>query len=183
MKNSSFLIKNILLVGVLSSLLVSSGVFALTPKEEKGVKTLKAPSLVYESPEWFTPFTLDTAPQDISYWVSILPYPEDKGEDMYVVMPTLGLITPVAFVPEGTDDFTKMAAGGVIDINKYLVEGVMHYPTSGKPGQVANPVIFGHSNFYLQGEGKYKTIFADIMNLDVGPYDEIRVYTRESEGT
>jgi len=122
MRYTAPLVKHVLLFGLLTTLVATSGVFALTPKEEKGVKTLKAPSLVYESPEWFTPFTLDKAPQDISYWISLLPYPEDKEEEMYVVMPTVGLITPVAFVPEGTADFSGMAAGGVIDINKYLVE-------------------------------------------------------------
>lgn len=68
---------------------IQSTTFALTPKEEKGVKVLKAPSLVYESPDWFTPFSLDEAPQDIEYWLSILPYPEDKAEEMYIVMPTI----------------------------------------------------------------------------------------------
>ncbi len=167
---------------LLCTMSIQSTTFALTPKSEKGVKVLKAPSLVYESPDWFTPFSLDEAPQDLNYWLGILPYPEDRAEEMYVVMPTLGLITPVVFVPEGSTDFTTMAAGKQIDINKYLVEWVMHYPTSWTPGQNGNPVIFGHSNFYLNGAGKYKTIFADIMNLDVGPYDEVWIYKKDPNG-
>lgn len=178
-----FIIKRFIVGVSIICLLVTSASFALTPKEQKGVKVLKAPSLVYESPERFTPFSLEEAPQEIDYRLSILPYPEDKDEGMYVVMPTLGLIAPIVFVPEGTADFSTMSAGGLIDINKYLIDGVMHYPTTGKPWQVGNPVLFGHSNFYLQGEGKYKTIFADIMNLDVGPDDEIWIYDRQDDNS
>ncbi len=176
-------VKRLIVLGSLLCITLSSGVFALTPKAEKGVKTLRAPSIVSDSPEWFTPFSLDKAPTDINYWTSILPYPEDKAEEMYVVMPTLWLIVPVVFIPQWTADFLAMAGWQQIDINKYLVEGAMNYPTSGKPWQVGNSVIFWHSNFYLQGAGKYKTIFADIMNLDVGPYDEIWIYTRQADGT
>ncbi|USN54686.1 MAG: hypothetical protein H6765_09420 [Candidatus Peribacteria bacterium] len=50
---------------------------------------LKAASLVYESPDWFTAFPLEEAPEDLDYWLSILPYEEDKAEDIYVVLPTL----------------------------------------------------------------------------------------------
>jgi Sortase domain len=56
----------------------------------------------------------------------------------------------------------------------------MFYPKTGKIGQVGNPVIFGHSNFYKVGKGKYKTIFADIMNLDVGQDDEIWVFIKDA---
>lgn len=154
-------------------------VFALTPKSEKGVKVLTSPSLSYESPDRFTPFSLEEAPEELSYWVALLPYEEDRNDDVYIVLPTLWLISPVAFVPEESTDRTNMVLGKEIDINKYLVEGVMHYPKSGIPGEAGNPVIFWHSNFFKDGQGKYKTIFADIMNLDVDVRDEMRVYIRE----
>lgn len=44
-------------------------------------------------------------------------------------------------------------------------------------------MIFGHSNFLKYGPGDYKTIFADLMNLDGGPYDEIRVYQKKYDGS
>jgi hypothetical protein len=138
--------------------------------------------LEYESPDRFTAYPLDEAPEDISYWTSILPYPEDRNEDMYLVLPTLGLITPVVGVPRDTPDFDAMVAGKEIDINKYLVEGVMHYPNTGIPGQVGNPVIFGHSNFFKKGEGKYKTIFADLMALDPDITDEMWIYLKQPSG-
>jgi hypothetical protein len=140
--------KLLLAVLVGTILLTSSLTEALTPKEEKGVKVLKAPTLEYESPDWFTPFPLEEAPEEIDYWLDILPYQEDRAEEMYIVMPTLGLISPVVMVPEDTQDFTDMINGREIEINNYLVEGVMHYPNSGLPGEEGNPVIFGHSNYF-----------------------------------
>lgn len=85
-------------------------------------------------------------------------------------------------MPEGTQDFEDMVNGQEIEINKYLIEGVMNYPNSGVPGVEGNPVIFGHSNFFKNGDGKYKTIFADIMNLDADIRDEMWVYVKQDSG-
>ncbi len=167
---------------LLSCVSLLSSAFALTSKEQKWVKVLRSASLEYESPGWFTPFTLDEAPEDIAYWTSILPYPEDRNEDMYLVLPTLWLIVPVVGVPRDTQDFENMVGGKEININKYLIEGVMHYPNTGIPGQVWNPVIFGHSNFFKNGEGKYKTIFADVMALDPDITDEMWIYLKQPSG-
>ena len=156
--------------------------FALTPKEEKGVITLKAPSLVYETPDWARAFPLDEAPDDVDYRKSILPYEEDRDAYMYIVLPTLGVVSPVVHVPKGTKDFNDMIVGKQIEINNYLDRGVMHYPRTGVPGEVGNPVIFWHSNFFKNGVGDYKTIFADIMNLDVSPRDEMWVFVKEESG-
>jgi len=161
-------------------LLISSS-FALTPKEQKGVITIASDALEYESPTWFTPFSLEEAPDDLEYWTSILPYKEDRNDDLYIVLPTLWLITPVVFVPEWSADYNNMTTGKEIDINKYLPEWVMHYPATWLPGDVGNPVIFWHSNYYKAKEGKYKSIFADIMNLDVSPRDEMRVYILQDD--
>lgn len=153
--------------------------FALTPKETKWVKTLTSITIESLSPGWFSAYPdIDKAPENISYWTNILPYSEDKSEDMYIVLPTLGLISPVVPIPADSQDYKDMANGKEIDINKYLVEGVIFYPKTWKIGQIWNPVIFGHSNFYKIGKGKYKTIFADIMNLDVGQDDEMWVYVK-----
>lgn len=174
------LLRNILLCIVLLLSTSQPSVFALTPKEEKWVKTLKSDRLAWESPDWFTPFSLEEAPKDIEYWKSIIPYEWADDHNMYTVMPTLWLITPVIFVPEGTVDYENMTQWREIDINKYLNNGVMHYPATWIPGTLWNPVIFGHSNFFAAWQGDYKTIYADIMNLDVGYEDEVWVYVREA---
>lgn len=151
--------------------------FSLTPKEEKGVRVLKSPKLVYESPEWFTPFPLEDAPQSLDYRLSILPY-ESGSAQSYLVIPTLGLITPVIYIPEHSSDYRTMRAGEEIDINLYLVDGVLHYASTAYPNQEGNMVIFGHSNFFKDGTGKYKTIFADLMNLDVSERDELWLFDK-----
>lgn len=155
-------------------------IYALTPKELKWVITLKSPSLAYEQPDWVNPFIdISEAPTEISYWKSALPRDEYKNEAMYIVLPTLGVISPVVDVPESTDDYEDMMSGKEININKYLNDGVMFYPGTAPVGEVGNPVIFGHSNFFRAGQWNFKTIFADIMNLDVGVEDEIRVYWKQ----
>lgn len=171
--------KNII-VWILSSVLLVWCLFALTPKEEKGVKVLTSPSLVYEQPDRATPFSLDTAPDTIEYWKSILPHPEDRNADLYSVMPTLWIVAPVIFVPEWSDDYHAMVQGQQIEINNYLGSGVLHYPMTWIPGEEWNPVIFGHSNFFKKWSGNYKTIYADIMNLDVDPHDEMRFFLKQN---
>lgn len=171
-----------LILSILLVILIGfSSAFALTPKEQKWVKTLKAATIDYLSPDWFTPFALEDAPEQISYRTNLLPE-QDRSGALYIVLPTLWLISPVIIVPEDSADFVAMQAGDEIDINKYLVDGVMHYPGTPLPDQEGNIVIFWHSNFYKNKAGRYKTIFADIMNLDVIPTDEIWLYQKQSSG-
>lgn len=171
----------VVFIGVLG-LLCSTSVFALTPKEQKGVKTLKWPTIEYLSPSWFTPFSLDTAPESVNYWLGLLPE-QDRSRELYIVMPTLWLVAPVIQVPAGSADYATMQGGGEIDINSYLLDGVMHYPGTPLPDQEGNIVIFGHSNFYAAKPGRYKTIFADIMNLDAIPEDEIWLFMKQEQGS
>lgn len=171
---------SILIVSTLFFLSIFFPVHALTPKEEKWVITLKSPSLAYKSPEWLNPFVdISEAPTDIDYRKSILPRNEYRDEAMYIVLPTLGIISPVVEVPAWTSDFENMMWWEEIDINKYLNDWVMFYPWTAPVGSVWNPVIFGHSNFFRAGDGNFKTIFADIMNLDVWVDSEMRVYRRK----
>lgn len=155
--------------------------FALTPKEQKWVKTLKAATIEYLSPFWFTPFPLATAPSDMTYWQWLLPE-QDRDESLYIVIPTLWLVAPIVTVPEGSRDYITMIDGKEIDINSYLVDGVMHYPGSSFPGEEGNMIVFGHSNFYKKWAGRYKTIFADIMQLDVW-VDELWVYEKQEDAS
>lgn len=169
--------KSLLCILVVVFFCMSSS-FALTPKEQKGVKTLKASSLEYTSPNWFTPFELADAPEEITYRKSLLPE-QDRYEKTYIVMPTLGLVAPVVQISAWSVDFQTMQAGEEIDINKYLINGVLHYPWSASPNEEGNVVIFGHSNFYKNRGVRYPSIFADIMNLDTIPTDELWLFVLE----
>lgn len=178
-----YTISKILLFSLLT-VFSCSCVNALTPKDEKWIKTLKSITVEYLSPDRFTPFVdIDTAPEDIDYWMNLLPESRDKNLEMYIVMPTLGLISPVINIPSDSADYKNMSAWKEIDIDKYLLDWVLFYPRTWIIGQPWNPVIFGHSNYYRTKPWRYKTIFADIMNLDVGQEDEMRVYWKKSWST
>ena len=156
-------------------------VFWLTSKYEKWVKVLQSDKIERQAPERVTPFSLIDAPKDIDYWKWILPYEDDKDEDQYIVVPTLWIVAPIEYVPEWSDDYINMTRGREIDINYYLDHGIMHYPWTWLPWDEWNVVLFGHSNFFKNAPGKYKAIFADLMNLDVGYESELRVYIREQD--
>lgn len=150
--------------------------YALTPKEEKGVITLKSDRLAWEAPDWLTPFSLLDAPQDITYWKSIIPYPWADQYDMYIVLPTLWVVAPIIRIPQWSQDFEDMRLWREIDINKYLNDWVLHYAGTPMPWEEWNPVIFWHSNFFRNAPWDYKTIFADIMALDPIFEDEIWIF-------
>jgi hypothetical protein len=51
---------------------------------------LESSALEYTAPSWFKPTTLDYASEDASYWIhQVLPFAEDRYEDMYLVIPQL----------------------------------------------------------------------------------------------
>ena len=51
---------------------------------------------------------------------------------------------------------------------KFLEQGVVHYPDTALPGQPGNCYIFGHSSDYAWTPGNYKSVFALLTNLTIG---------------
>jgi len=68
-----------------------------------------------------------------------------------------------------------------VDLNTYLQDGVLHYPGTASFGTQGNAVVVGHSSYYKNDPGRYKTVFQAIIGLDLG--DEVWVYVRQPEGT
>lgn len=162
---------------------LTSSVFWLSTIAEKEViywdLVLESSSLVYWTPEWFVPYSLSSAPEDISYWVDqVLPYAEYRNEDLYMVIPQLGLITPVVGIPAWSTDFTEMVSWWEIAINNYLNHWIIEYANSWAPWHWGKRVDFGHSNFFINGEWNFKNIFANLMRLDPG--DEVWYYEKNS---
>lgn len=161
--------------------------FALTSPYEKekqlGIDLyLEADSLVYTPPTWFKPSSLAKASEDASYWIhKVLPYEQDRYEDMYLVIPQIGAVMPINPIPEWTSDYNNMKAGKQIGINKYLKSGIIEYVWSVDPGYRGKRIDFGHSNFYKSDDGRYKSIFANLMALDVN--DQVRYYVKQWDGT
>jgi hypothetical protein len=67
------------------------------------------------------------------YRQNILPYSEYRNEDLYLVIPQLGLVTPIVEIPKGSNDEALMNNGQNIDINSYLNEGIIEYVQSVAP--------------------------------------------------
>lgn len=135
--------------------------------------------LVRTPPTWFKPKNIALAPRDISYWKKVLPYEDDRYADMYMVIPQLGLITPIQQIPRDSADRSHMIDGREIGINKYLQGGIIEYAGSVAPGHEGKRIDFGHSNYLSKDAGRYKTIFATLMRLDPG--DEVWYFVRNGD--
>ena len=82
-----------------------SSTFALSSIASKeaqfGDLFLESDALEYTEPTWFQPHSLETAPQNADYWIQqVLPFEQDRYEDLYMVMPQIGLVTPVVPIPK-----------------------------------------------------------------------------------
>ncbi|MDA9129458.1 hypothetical protein N9J72_03210, partial [Candidatus Gracilibacteria bacterium] len=118
---------------------------------------------------------------NIEHWKQVLPE-QDKDAGKYIVVPSNGLVIPVNEFEEGSEDFDKMINGREANINSALKGGTLEYPgtsTNGY-GEVGNKVIFGHSSYWTEDDGRYKTHFQKIIELDVG--EEIWVYEKNETG-
>jgi sortase A len=80
-------------------------------------------------------------------------------EDVSINIASLSLSAPVVLNVDGNDKETYLAA---------LENGVAHMKGTPLPGDPGNSVIFGHSSYYKDKPGNYKTIFATLNNLKVG---------------
>lgn len=141
---------------------------------------LEAEWLEWTPPSWFVPHNQDSAPENVDYWLDILPFAQDKNEQTYLVIPGLWLVTPVIDIPKWTQDYKDMLSGRQIPINNYLQWGIIEYVWSVDPGYLGKRVDFGHSNYFTNDSGRYKTIFANLMWVDVG--DEVWYFDKQSNG-
>lgn len=75
---------------MLGALLCSHfSVYALTPKQQKGVKVLVAPNVVHEAPDRVAPISLSGAAEDFEFWQRVLPFTGERNAVRYIVIPTL----------------------------------------------------------------------------------------------
>jgi len=142
---------------------------------------LEAAGLDYTTPAWFRPQDQNSAPENIDFWLDILPHGQDKSAQTYLVIPGLGLITPIVDIPQGTADYKNMLAGLQIPINNYLQGWIIEYVGSVEPWYWGKRVDFGHSNYFSTDPGRYKTIFANLMRVDVG--DQLWYFDKEPNWT
>ncbi|MCD5380873.1 carboxypeptidase regulatory-like domain-containing protein, partial [Candidatus Gracilibacteria bacterium] len=147
-----------------------------TPISER-MKTRKNPKVDTSLPDTKIFRLAGSKNSDLNFWKTVLPE-QDRNGDEYIVIPSNGLVVPINNVPNDTADFSKMISGKEIKVNNYLKTGVMSYPGSSKNdfGELGNKVIFGHSSYWKKDDGRYKTHFQKIIELDTG--EEVWVYKK-----
>jgi len=76
-----------------------------------------------------------------------------------VIIPKINVEIPTDFSQKSTRE---------ADIETALENGVVHYPTTAKPGQNGNAAFFGHSSNNIFNKGKYKFAFVLLHTLVPG---------------
>ncbi len=76
-----------------------------------------------------------------------------------VIIPKINVEIPVDYSLTTTDEAT---------IENALENGVVHYPSTSKPGETGNAAFFGHSSNNIFNKGKYKFAFVLLHNLVIG---------------
>lgn len=90
-----------------------------------------------------------------------------------IIIPKIGKNVPIVEISKKNleeENWQKLED----DIQEGLRNGVVHYPSTAKPGQIGNVFITGHSSYYFWDEGKYKDVFALLHDLKVN--DEFVLY-------
>lgn len=76
-----------------------------------------------------------------------------------VIIPKINVEIPVIYGQTSTNEAS---------IQTSLEDGVVHYPTTVKPGEQGNAAFFGHSSNNIFNKGKYKFAFVLLHNLVPG---------------
>lgn len=86
-----------------------------------------------------------------------------------ILIPTIGVNAPITF-PVTTD---------IDGLNNDLLHGVVHYPTSARPGDMGNVFFFGHSTGLAVVHNKSFAVFNRIHELKNGDVIRVRYSGRE----
>jgi LPXTG-site transpeptidase (sortase) family protein len=93
--------------------------------------------------------------------------------DNRIIIPKINKNVPIVEIPE--KNLIKQNCKALEeDMQNGLVDGVVHYPGTAKPGQTGNFFVTGHSSFYAWTKSKYKDVFALLPELEIG--DRVTVY-------
>lgn len=76
-----------------------------------------------------------------------------------IIIPKINVEIPVVYDQNSVDEK---------DVQKSLENGVLHYPTTVKPGEHGNAAFFGHSSNNIFNKGKYKFAFVLLKRLEAG---------------
>lgn len=76
-----------------------------------------------------------------------------------VIIPKINVQIPVDYTQTTTDE---------TQIENALESGIVHYPTTVKPGETGNTALFGHSSNNIFNKGKYKFAFVLLHTMVPG---------------
>lgn len=127
-------------------------------------------------PSWFQPNESQDI-WDLNYWLNILPFSGDRQHDSYLVVPKAWAIAPIYTMPD--EEIQNLLWWDLIDYNSYLERGVLQHPgTPGPEESDGNFVIAGHTSYYHDQPGDYKTFMQFLILLHPG--DLIIVFKKNS---
>ncbi len=117
---------------------------------------------------------------DLSYWLQVLDK-RDLSGDKYIVLPAEWLVIPVNSVGESDKNYHGFINWREVDVSPYLETWVLEIPWTSANWfwEVWNKVIVGHSSYWLDKPGRYKTDFQSIIATDI--WDEVWVYEKNKD--
>jgi LPXTG-site transpeptidase (sortase) family protein len=151
-----------------------------TPAAKKGITVSRNKSVDTARPTWFAPTTLAKVSTDVSSWTRLLPK-GDRNQNMYVVIPTVGMIAPIQS-PSDAAIVAKFNAGTITtkEVSKYFLAGALHHPNSATPGMNGNMILGGHSSWFSRDKSAYRTVFQGIIEADAG--EQVWVFMKNVDG-
>jgi len=116
---------------------------------------------------------------DINFWLKALDK-KDINKDKYLVIPSNGLVVPINSIKEWVKDYNELISWKEINYNKYLKTGSLEYSWTSVNWywEEWNKVILWHSSYWKDDDGRYKTDFWKIIELDV--WEEIWIYVKKN---
>ncbi len=97
--------------------------------------------------------------------IIIDPANSSVSKESKIIIPKINVEIPVVYNTEHEAGDHK---GNEARIQKNLEDGVVHYPTTPKPGELGNAAIVGHSSNNIFNSGKYKFAFVLLSKLNEG---------------
>lgn len=140
-------------------------------------KVYTSPKVDTSIPDWFKPMDSD----NLNDWLGIFPsyLQKYKTANQFLVIPAMGLITPIVEIDDNSSDYKTALAGKDFNYDKYLVDGPAIYPGTAKIWEVGNTFVFWHSNYWIGKAGNFKTVFRLTYNIQVK--DTILVFNKQWE--
>ncbi len=84
-------------------------------------------------------------------------------------VPSLNIHAPIIEPSLGVESLQAKDWSVLEDqIRDTLLEGVVHYPGTAKPGKIGNAFLTGHSSNYIWEISEYNTVFALLPQIEIG---------------